>query len=76
MTELLTNSSLMLLSNMQRNMLFINAAVVTSVNTDQIFTVLFFKCSKKIYFIFDENDHDEVGTTYLKNFHHVEVNKN
>ena len=46
MTKLLTNSSIMSLSNMQRNMLFINAAVVTSVNNDQLFTVPFFKCSK------------------------------
>ena len=36
-------------------------AVVTSVNNDEMFAVLFFRCNRKKYFIFDENDHDEVG---------------
>ena len=26
-----------------------------------MFTVSFFTCNRKKYFIFDENDHDEVG---------------
>ena len=38
-----------------------HVAVVTSVKNDEMFTVSFFTCNRKKYFIFDENDHDEVG---------------
>ena len=37
------------------------ATVAASVNNDKIFTVSFFKCNGKKYFISDENDHDEVS---------------
>ena len=43
----------------KRNVVY--AAVVTSVNNDEMVTVSFFQCNGKKYFIFDKNDHYEVG---------------
>ena len=42
-----------------------DAAIVTSVNNDEMFNVSLFKCNGKKYFIFDENDHNKVGADFV-----------
>ena len=54
------------------------AAVVTSVNNDEMFTVSFFKCNgkKKISFFMKIIMMKLVLNLYFKNFHYLKSNKN